>query len=164
MLRRARWGGNAKNPSCDLAGNLTDDGENYLFTYDCRNRIIEVKRKGDSSLKAKYEYDGLRRRVRAVVYDSNGTTELSDTWFLYDGWRCLEERDHNDSNELRASRGPCRPRKGGLGERGVPSRVTGPGRNQEERSGPPEGEALWGVRTLSGRRMWGGLYLMKPDL
>ena len=95
-------GGNSKDPSSDLAGNLTDDGENYLFTYDCRNRIIEVKRKGDSSLKAKYEYDGLNRRVRKVLFDTDGTTELSDTWMTYDGWRCLEERDHNDSNELRA--------------------------------------------------------------
>jgi hypothetical protein len=40
--------------------------------------------------------------VRKIVYDTNGTTELSDTWFTYDGWQLIEERDRNDSDELRA--------------------------------------------------------------
>jgi RHS repeat-associated protein len=93
----------AGNPSYDDAGNLTDDGENYKYVYDYRNRLIELRRKSDSKLKAKYEYDGLNRRVRKVVYDLNeqDLVELSDTWYIYDGWRCIEERDLNDSNELR---------------------------------------------------------------
>ena len=99
-------GGNAKNPSSDLAGNLTDDGENCLFTYDCRKRIIEAKRKGDSSLKAKYEYDGLNRRVRKVLFDTNGTTELADTWMTYDGWRCIEEREDDTGWEARRQQWP----------------------------------------------------------
>lgn len=45
--------------------------------------------------------DGLNRRIRKIVYDAN-EAEVSDTRFLYDGWRCVEERDINDSQELRA--------------------------------------------------------------
>ena len=85
-------------------GNLTDDGETCLFTYDYRNRIIEVKRKSHSALRAVYEYNGTNRRIRKITYtgDEGEETEATDTWFTYDTWQLIEERDHNDSNELRA--------------------------------------------------------------
>jgi hypothetical protein len=121
-------GGNSKNPSNDDAGNLTDDGETCLFTYDYRNRIVEVKQKSNSALRAKYEYDGTQpkvprksrrvgtrkghRRIRKIVYDTDGATELSDVWFTYDGWQftrrslggggLIEERNHNNSDLLLA--------------------------------------------------------------
>jgi RHS repeat-associated protein len=93
-------GGTAKNPSWDNTGCLSDDGENYKYVYDFRNRLVQAKRRGDNSLLAAYSYDGLNRRIRKIVYDTDGTTELSDTRFLYDGWRCVEERNENDSHKL----------------------------------------------------------------
>ena len=95
-------GGQTKNPTWDNTGCLTDDGENYKYVYDFRNRLVQAKRRGDNSLLAEYSYDGLNRRIRKVVFDTDGETELSDTRYLYDGWRCVEERDENDSHELRA--------------------------------------------------------------
>jgi len=95
-------GGQSKNPSHDNTGNLTDDGENYKYVYDLRNRLVQVKRRGDDSLKAAYSYDGYNRRIRKIVYEGDGETEDSDTRYLYSGWRCIEERDENDSQELRA--------------------------------------------------------------
>ena len=95
-------GGQTKNPTWDNTGDLTDDGENYKYVYDFRNRLVQAKRRGDDSLLAEYSYDGLNRRIRKVVYDTDGETEISDTRYLYDGWRCIEERDENDSHGLRA--------------------------------------------------------------
>ena len=92
----------AGNPSHDNTGNLTDDGVNYKYVYDFRNRLVQAKRRGNNSLKAAYSYDGLNRRIRKIVYDADGSTELSDTRYLYDGRQCIEERDENDSQELRA--------------------------------------------------------------
>ena len=42
-------GDNSRDSAFDGAGNLSDDRGDCLFTYDYRNRIIEVKRKGDST-------------------------------------------------------------------------------------------------------------------
>ena len=94
-------GGTAKNPTWDNTGCLSDDGENFTYKYDFRNRLVEVTRKGGNKLAA-YSYDGLNRRIRKVVFDTDGTTETSDARFLYDGWRCVEERNENDSHKLLA--------------------------------------------------------------
>jgi len=63
------------------------------------NRLVEVK--DGANVVAHYRYDGLGRRIRKITYDAN-EDEVSDTRYLYDGWRCIEERDENDSDELRA--------------------------------------------------------------
>ncbi len=60
---------------------------------------MEVK--DGANVVAHYRYDGLGRRIRKITYDAN-EDEVSDTRYLYDGWRCIEERDENDSDELRA--------------------------------------------------------------
>jgi len=70
--------------SYDAAGNLIQDGDSngdHKFTYDYRNRLVEVEEKqaGDWVTIAEYKYDGGNRRVRKVVTNKgglNGTTRF----------------------------------------------------------------------------------------
>ncbi len=55
----------------DANGNLTDDGT-YLFLYDYKNHIVQVKLKSTSAVIASYRYDALGRRVEKNV---GGTVE-----------------------------------------------------------------------------------------
>ena len=94
----------------DATGNMnkmpkpTDPANHhYVCTYDFRNRLVKVETDDETPKKvAAYSYDGLNRRIRKIVYEADGETEDSDTRYLYSGWRCIEERDENDSQELRA--------------------------------------------------------------
>ncbi|RLC60561.1 MAG: hypothetical protein DRI01_10040, partial [Chloroflexi bacterium] len=86
----------------DDAGNLselpdrTDPTDKCdRFTYDYRNRLIKVEHTDDYdgnpptwSVVVEYEYDGLNRRVKKDL-PGGGT----DVIYLYDGWRCIEERE-----------------------------------------------------------------------
>ena len=93
-------GGTAKNPSFDAAGNMTDDGEQYKFVYDFRNRLISVTTRDATPKKVlDFSYDGLDRRVGKITYAADGTTALCRVRFLYDGQRIIEKRD-NDSDHL----------------------------------------------------------------
>lgn len=67
----------------DLRGNLTSDGNNS-YTYDLDNRLTGIN--GTVS----YEYDPFGRRIKKTV---NGT----DTNYVYDGDRVIEERDGSDN-------------------------------------------------------------------
>ena len=96
-------GGTAKNPSYDAAGNMTDDGENYKFVYDFRNRLISVTTRDATPKKVlDFAYDGLDRRIRKTSYAGDGTTVVCDVRFLYDGQRIIEKRDHGNSDFLLA--------------------------------------------------------------
>jgi len=68
---------------------LTDD---YSCTYDAWNRLVEVK--DGQRVHARYEYDGLNRRVKAHIdSDASGGP---DTWvhFYYTNeWQLLETRE-----------------------------------------------------------------------
>ena len=55
----------------DTNGNLTDNGT-YLFLYDYKNHIVQVKLKSTSAVIASYRYDALGRRVEKNV---GGTIE-----------------------------------------------------------------------------------------
>jgi len=94
----------------DAAGNLSvlpdrTDPTNKAdrLTYDFRNRLLKVERTtnyGDPTpawtTLAEYLYDGLNRRVKK---DLPG--EGIDVIFLYDGWRCIEEREDDNGWEAR---------------------------------------------------------------
>ena len=101
---------NRQAPTWDANGNLTCDGitdhspfgnnTKYNFKYDYRNRLVEVT-DDSANVVAEYVYDGLNRRVRKVTWDGEETpAETSDTWYLWDGWQCIEERDHNDRDSV----------------------------------------------------------------
>jgi RHS repeat-associated protein len=71
------------------SGNLTDDGER-LFTWDFANRLIEVRKKADNSLIARYTYDAFNRRLTKITFateeQQGGEGEYqsdSDTLGLY---------------------------------------------------------------------------------
>ena len=96
-------GGTAKNPSYDAAGNMTDDGEQYKFVYDFRNRLISVTTRDATPKKVLgFAYDGLDRRIRKTSYATDGVTVVCDVRFLYDGQRIIERRDHGNSDFLLA--------------------------------------------------------------
>jgi len=87
------------SPTYDDAGNVTQDGDSEgdrKYTWDYRNRLIEVEEKqsGNWNTAAEYKYDGLSRRILKVVTnkgDLNGTTRF--IWGGESDWQCLEERD-----------------------------------------------------------------------
>ncbi|MBN2581902.1 MAG: RHS repeat-associated core domain-containing protein [Planctomycetes bacterium] len=99
----------------DSAGNLRRNDYNHsngasslddrLFTYDYRNRLLRVEffNLGYTGHKlAEYRYDGLNRRVRRIGYDTDGSTELQDTRYIYDGWRSVAEVEYDDQEDLTA--------------------------------------------------------------
>ena len=77
--------------SYDDAGNLTQDENGYMYSWDHDNHLTEVK---DSSLNlvAEYVYDALGRRVRKTEYINGGTsTSQVQTDYYYNGWQLLTE-------------------------------------------------------------------------
>ena len=85
----------------DSAGNLkdipdrTDTTKAERYTYDYRNRLIKVEHSDDYdeetptwSTVVEYYYDGLNRRVKKDLPGAG-----VDVMFLYDGWRCVEEKE-----------------------------------------------------------------------
>ncbi len=85
--------------SYDAAGNVTQDGDSngdHKYTWDYRNRLIEVEEKqsGNWNTVGEYKYDAQNRRVLKVVTNKgslNGTTRF--LWGGVSDWQCLEERD-----------------------------------------------------------------------
>ncbi len=83
----------------DAAGNVTQDGDSngdHKYTWDYRNRLIEVEEKqsGNWNTVGEYKYDAQSRRVLKVVTNKGGLN--GTTRFLWGGdadWQCLEERD-----------------------------------------------------------------------
>ena len=77
--------GSGTNVTHDDAGNMTTDHNNYNYTYDYENRLVEIENGSDV---AKYTYDALGRRIEKIEYasPSNITTR-----YYYDGWRVLTE-------------------------------------------------------------------------
>ncbi len=91
----------------DSAGNLTQDGDSngdHKYTWDYRNRLIEVEEKqsGNWNTTGEYKYDAQGRRILKTVTNKgglNGTTRFlwggsgDPSTALGAGWQCLEERD-----------------------------------------------------------------------
>lgn len=79
----------------DPNGNLLTDDQ-FLYTYDGHDRLIEVRTAADSKPVAAYRYDALGRRTARL----DGATDAI-THYVYDGWRVIEERD--DSGTVAAA-------------------------------------------------------------
>jgi RHS repeat-associated protein len=96
----------------DNAGNLTQDGSSdgdHKFTWDYRNRLMEVEERqsGSWNTVAEYKYDARGRRVLKVVTNKgslNGTTRY--IWGGDSSWQCLEERDGSDDLVARYTYSP----------------------------------------------------------
>jgi len=105
-----------QDPQIDLtydnAGNLIQDGDengNHKYTWDYRNRLIEVQEKqsGNWNTLAEYKYDPSNRRVLKVVTNKgalNGATRY--IWGGDSDWQCLEELDGSDDLVARYTYAP----------------------------------------------------------
>ena len=92
------YGGYPREITHDAAGNVatrqTEDGTTtWRYTYDYRNRLImaESKTTGSYATVVQYLYDGNNRRVKKDL------TTGTDVVYIYDGWRCIEEREYISS-------------------------------------------------------------------
>ena len=83
----------------DLDGSMTyrpvDATSGWTQVWNCENRMAETY-KGNDRLTFRYDYMG--RRVEKCVY--SGNTLTSKTFFVYDGFKCIEELDALDSNAV----------------------------------------------------------------
>jgi RHS repeat-associated protein len=75
-------------------GNLTTDAEGRSLSYDAWNRLVSV-RNSTGTLVARYEYDGLNRRiveqVGTLAAPSAAAAAIRDVYYSQD-WQVLEER------------------------------------------------------------------------
>lgn len=81
----------------DLDGNVTRDGR-WDYTWDAENRLIKLETRTDLPTtfprqRVSFSYDYLNRRVRKVVEAKSGSvwSITSDSRFVWDGWRLLQE-------------------------------------------------------------------------
>ncbi len=88
MNEYERFGGVARVH--DDNGNLRDDGSRE-FAFDALNRLVQVTRKADGQLIARYAYDCLGRRIQRQVLNSDVLDETLR--YYYDGYRVIEEQD-----------------------------------------------------------------------
>ena len=87
------------NFAYDLDGSMTyrpvDATSGWTQVWNGENRMVETT-KGTDRLTFKYDYMG--RRVEKCVY--SGNTLISKTFFVYDGFKCVEELDALDNNSV----------------------------------------------------------------
>ena len=86
-------------PQYDDAGNSTelpqpdDLTAKYELSYDAWNRIVTVEStNGQTTLVAKYEYDGRNQRLVKRKYDGSGNLSATIEYFYNASWQCLEEQ------------------------------------------------------------------------
>ena len=86
----------------DAVGNLTDDGQNYEYTYDPFGRLRKITNSQSSNLLAEYKYNGLGFIVAVHEdTDSDGLVDGDDKWFypVYDEkWRLVANYREDDSD------------------------------------------------------------------
>jgi RHS repeat-associated protein len=89
----------------DLDGNLTSDSR-WNYTWDAENRLTQMVANtaiGPQQL-IRFEYDGLGRRTRKVVWNNTGGTgaPLADRKLVYDGWNLIAELNATNNTVLRS--------------------------------------------------------------
>ena len=80
-------------------GNLANDGT-LKYEWDALNRLVKVYKTPSSPvLVGTYTYDAMNRRIRMVVSNGglSGTVPNGTTDCVYEGWRCVEERDGSNN-------------------------------------------------------------------
>ena len=87
------------NFSYDLDGSMTyrptSATDGWTQVWNGENRMVETY-KGTDRLTFKYDYMG--RRVEKCIYSGNTLTSM--TYFVYDGYKCVEELDALNSNAV----------------------------------------------------------------
>jgi RHS repeat-associated protein len=86
-------------------GNLTTDAEGRTLSYDAWNRLVSV-RDSTGMLIARYEYDGLNRRiveqVGTLAAPSAAAAAIRDVYYSQD-WQALEERVRTSPSQVAAT-------------------------------------------------------------
>ncbi|MFC1524961.1 RHS repeat domain-containing protein [Planctomycetota bacterium] len=77
----------------DNNGNLISGTANTCI-YDYANRLLKVTRTSDDRILAEFKYDALGRRYYKKGWDG---AQYIETYFYYDGARCIEERNTGDT-------------------------------------------------------------------
>jgi len=82
------------SPRYSSTGNLTTDAQGRTLVYDAWNRLVSVKNSVGTEV-ARYEYDGLNRRITervgTVAFPSAASAAVRDLYYSQD-WQVLEER------------------------------------------------------------------------
>ena len=77
-----------------------------MFAYDAWNRLVSV-REPDGTLVARYEYDGLGRRIVAQAGTASvpvaATAPVRDLYYSQ-GWQVLEERVRTSTGAIPATK------------------------------------------------------------
>ncbi|MBC8242845.1 MAG: RHS repeat protein, partial [Verrucomicrobia bacterium] len=95
-------------PSYDTNGNLTSDGGALTCQYDDENQLISVESMSSwPYTRTEFEYDGKQRiRIRTEYQSSAGNWSfVSETRYIYDGMRVVEERNSSNQPTARYTRG-----------------------------------------------------------
>jgi RHS repeat-associated protein len=107
---------NAPDGNCtyDTNGNLlTAGGNRYQYTYDDENRLVYWQDNGARffPLLTQFVYDGLGRLRIRYEYEQETTSPAgswhlnSETFYIYDGNRVIQERDINNNPTVTYTRG-----------------------------------------------------------
>ncbi|MBL9119319.1 MAG: hypothetical protein JNL80_05315, partial [Phycisphaerae bacterium] len=86
----------------DAAGNLTDDGETYVYEYDAWYRLRKIKDRGTSAVLSEHQYYGNGFRA-GEHYDADQDSDVDSNdpwyWFAYDErWRIVGTFVGSDSS------------------------------------------------------------------
>jgi RHS repeat-associated protein len=87
----------------DANGSMTSNGQGNIYVWDAANRLIQIKYPVSPLdpthyVTANFKYDGLGRRTRITMINPNGTTVMSDNFYLWDGTSLAEEYDATGTN------------------------------------------------------------------
>jgi len=70
----------------DAAGNITQDKQGYVYSYDYENRLVKVIKSGNDV--AEFAYDALGRRVRKIIASDPNENVL---YYYNNNWQVLME-------------------------------------------------------------------------
>jgi len=84
----------ARNFQYDNNWSMKADGR-HEYSYDFKNRIVEVRDQTTKAVRVRYSYDAVDRRAMKVVNPTSQTP--SATVYVFDGDQVVEERDRNDA-------------------------------------------------------------------
>ncbi len=95
-----------ETPTYDANGNLTDDGNEYKYEFDCFNRLRKVRDQSDNLL-SEYRYNGLGYLI-AVHNDADEDNDVdsSDPWYHYvydERWRKIATYRDTDTRVKKES-------------------------------------------------------------
>ncbi|MEI8194631.1 MAG: RHS repeat-associated core domain-containing protein [Phycisphaerae bacterium] len=78
----------------DNNGNTIKDDQGHHLVYDAWNRLVRVLNADNTTVRASYTYDGMRRRV-TETYPATSTT---NNLYYSSQWQVLEERQNGTDN------------------------------------------------------------------